>query len=229
MATSLNGFITLKKQLGAMRPVLEEWVSECHRYRKVMGHDLAWWYNERASVGLLAASAARRKWVCMEEYRTRKRDDKPAIEAKKDRHGRCDLYLTSSSGARGFAVEAKFTWQSLSPKVDAAYPRVQKAWSETWDSVGALTADEAEVRVGALFIAPKCQVSSRLPAGDARHDDSFRNLINAVSKLPRVAGVASAWMSAQERVRFDWGRDARAMCPGCVLALVVRQRGPKSR
>jgi hypothetical protein len=229
MVRPLDGFVRLTKELGAMRPVLDEWTAECHRYRKVMRHDLPWWYNERASVGLIAAAAARRNWVCIEEYRTRKRDDKPAVKTKKDRHGRCDLYLTSTSGDRGFAIEAKSTWQSLSPKKGTTFPRVQRAWHETWQSVGALTADEAEVRVGALFVVPKCRLSSKLSAGDAQHDESFRKLINKVTKLHRFAGVASVWMSARERMRFDWGRDARAMYPGCVLALVVRRRGSRSR
>ncbi|WP_417333980.1 hypothetical protein [Halarcobacter sp.] len=86
--------------LSINREYIEDW------YSNGTYEDCAYWYNERASLSILAGAIWRRGGVCLEEYCSikAKLDDK-TIESK-ERHGRTDLYFYL--GDEEYIVEAKY-------------------------------------------------------------------------------------------------------------------------
>lgn len=109
-----------------------------------------YWFNERASVSLLAAAAWRLGWVGVEAFSTRKvlaqREDP---EQPIHRHGRCDLFLQSPAGA-SFAIEAKQV-VAKQPDLDA---RTRDALGRARDDARQLFSSEAECRVAMTFVVP---------------------------------------------------------------------------
>jgi hypothetical protein len=67
--------------------------------------DCAWWANERASIGILAAAVWKCGGVALEEYSTRK------TNKKEHRTGRCDLFF--AFGKNHFACEVKQVFPRL--------------------------------------------------------------------------------------------------------------------
>jgi len=53
-----DGFKIKRKSLKRLKPILEQWIHLNHYYGKRLSwKDCAWWANERASTGILAAAA----------------------------------------------------------------------------------------------------------------------------------------------------------------------------
>ena len=86
----------------SIRPILENWLIAQGKYI-TKTNDYPWWYNERASISILAASAWKTNNVALEEYCTKK-----GIHKNKIKNGRCDIYFTC--GDECFAGEAKQAW-----------------------------------------------------------------------------------------------------------------------
>lgn len=86
----------------SIRPILEKWILVQDKYIKEV-EDYPWWYNERASISFLAASAWKSNNIALEEYCTRK-----GIHKNKMKNGRCDIYF--ACGKERFAGEAKQSW-----------------------------------------------------------------------------------------------------------------------
>src|ERR1035437_2626560 len=74
--------------LRSLHPILKEWIRLNRTYSKRMQwEDCAWWANERASTGILAAAAWMAGGVALEEYSTKK------VKKKEHRTGSCDLFF----------------------------------------------------------------------------------------------------------------------------------------
>ncbi len=93
----------------SIRDVLNKWISIQKEYIKKLD-DYPWWYNERASIGILAAAAWKTSNVALEEYSTIK-----GIRTEKRKSGRCDIYF--SAGNEHFAGEAKQAWISSGSRI----------------------------------------------------------------------------------------------------------------
>ena len=110
-----------------LRPILKKWMSECRRYTEITG-DASWWFNERASTGILAIAAAKtRGWAALEEYSTTK-GQIDVNGVKKNIKGRCDLYI--SNDKYDFAIEFKQAWQNLFPT--DRFSKVSNGWRDAW-------------------------------------------------------------------------------------------------
>jgi hypothetical protein len=93
-----------------LTPLLRSWVALMGRYLRRFAslHDRPWWYNERATLSLLAAAAWEAGGVALEEYSTRK----GTVGKPSDlRLGRCDLFVSLAGG--DFACEAKQVWAPI--------------------------------------------------------------------------------------------------------------------
>jgi hypothetical protein len=88
-----------------LRKVLSAWIRLNNRYFKSLRKDAAWWYNERAALGIFAAAAWDAGGVALEEYSTKKGRGQTVWR------GRCDLFL--KIGNSEFACESKMTWLAL--------------------------------------------------------------------------------------------------------------------
>lgn len=76
--------------------------------------DVPWWYNVRASVGLLAAAVWKTGGYAFEEYSTK----------KKSKVGRVDLEF--GTGNEAFIVEAKQCWLKGMTDIDSANRLIEK-------------------------------------------------------------------------------------------------------
>lgn len=97
--------------LASWKPPLREWFAVLDEYRGTSAdlHDLAYWYNERATLSTLAGALWRTGCVVLEEYRTTR-----SGPVRDGVAGRADLWCRIASDE--YTVEAK-----QSPKL--SYPR----------------------------------------------------------------------------------------------------------
>lgn len=137
-----------------LHPLLSSWTKLVHDYCRCDRYDdNPWWYNERASLSTLAGAAWRLKdWYALEEFSTTKRGviANRVIEDGGVVRGRCDLYV--SHGSTNFAFEAKQVWQSMG--VRSKRDHVSRALKAAVRDAGNLTADQADHRLGIVFVAP---------------------------------------------------------------------------
>ena len=73
----------------SLRPLMQCWLERSLEYCKCHGgEDNGWWYNERASLSILAAAAwSLERWCALEEYSTTKQGVIPAGERIPARYG----------------------------------------------------------------------------------------------------------------------------------------------
>lgn len=79
------------------------------------------WYNEAASVSMLVAAAARRKYIAISDYRAEKEKE------RKNVNGRCDLYISHEKNCVN--IEAKMTYvrpNNIRERLDTAMVRAIK-------------------------------------------------------------------------------------------------------
>ncbi|MGT8855998.1 hypothetical protein [Enterobacter sp. 186315] len=134
--------------------LLKAWVKAIVRYTSANQRDNPWWYNERASLSVLAGAAWTLKdWHALEEFSTYKRFRtlEPGVDSGALRSGRCDLYIQSPDTS--FAIEAKQTVQSIGARSDGS-TYIARAMKKAWDDSGDLSHQEADRRFAVTFIVP---------------------------------------------------------------------------
>lgn len=151
--------------LAILRPVLQAWIDGIDQYVQLFdGHDLPYWYNERANVGVLSGAAWKAGWVALEEFQSLKmrNPNQSADHTPQDStataepyRGRCDLYVANHTDA--FFIEAKACYpliSNLATGLNAGLELIQ---------ADARNADaEAGQHLSALFCAP---YAPHAPAG----------------------------------------------------------------
>jgi hypothetical protein len=134
--------------------LLGAWVKAVVRYTSANDRDNPWWYNERASLSVLAGAAwTLKNWHALEEFSTLKRHRtlEPGVDSGSLRNGRCDLYVQSPDTS--FAIEAKQTVQSIGVRSDG-YTFSDRAMRKAWADSGDLNNWEADRRFAVTFIVP---------------------------------------------------------------------------
>lgn len=118
MFSNFTGYSIRGKSRGKLKHwscLFEEWCIAHERYCRVTRTEAAFWYKERANIGVLAAAAWRCGWIALEEFGTSKADmsapTQSDVEELKWKYGRADLFIGSESHSEW--IEAKFTWLSL--------------------------------------------------------------------------------------------------------------------
>lgn len=227
--------------LMGLHPVLNAWVRRsidyCNSHRL---QDNSWWYNERASLSVLAAAAwSIPGWCALEEYPTDKRRQGEIPSSRADageltperHHGRCDLWIGNHTG---YAVEAKQAWQSIGPQARGKNPRVWNQFAAARKAAGCLTAEEAHVRVAALFVVPYIPLSVAEifdQSGQIDCDMLRQRVSHWLGSLrlrsdERVHGYA--WVFPEKCHQFI-SRDGRFLFPGALLMLSRRERGNRRK
>ena len=183
-----------KSKLRGFQPLLASWTHSVLDFCKSRDHqDNPWWYNERASLSVLAGAAWRLKgWTALEEFSTTKRGIVPEDQIDPGRivRGRCDLHVAHRT--TGFAIEAKQAWQCIGKRAQA--DNVSKAMEKAWKDAGNLTSDEGDHRLALTFVAPHLAVSEvgeKRSRGDA--------LINEDLVREKVEG----WLESLELSAMD--------------------------
>lgn len=139
--------------------LLSGWIKAVERYTSANERDNPWWYNERASLSVLAGAAWTLKdWHALEEFSTQKRFRtlEPGVDAGSLRHGRCDLYIKSPQTS--YAIEAKQALQSIGARSDG-YTYMARAMRKAWEDTGDLGSWEADRRFAVTFIVPTIPMS----------------------------------------------------------------------
>lgn len=108
----LNGHAEAVKNK-SLEKVLSAWVHLNSAFFTATD-DAAWWYNERASISILAAAAWTAGGVALEEFSTRKKE-----RGEKERAGRADIFFKING--QEFSCEAKFLWMLLGARNPISY------------------------------------------------------------------------------------------------------------
>lgn len=145
--------------------LLNAWVAAIERYTGQYG-DNPWWYNERATLSILAGAAwTLDGWIALEEFSTSKRLRalEPGVDhGDKLRQGRCDLYVRSPE--LSFVFEAKQANQPIGKRADG-YSYAYKAMRAAWHDIGDIQSGEADLRFAATFVVPYIPLSEVRPQG----------------------------------------------------------------
>ena len=137
-------------ELSHWSALLKEWVTTIINYCDFMKdddgpHDAPYYYNERANIGILAASAWKKGWIALEEF--------PA--AKKEKKGRGDLYIHPKQLERGEYIEAKLAWTRYDEKKNIwNLNSINSALSQAVSNAKELRIPRSEIKIGVLFITP---------------------------------------------------------------------------
>lgn len=145
--------------------LLKAWIKAIERYTGTFPSDNPWWYNERASLSVLAGAAWTIKdWFALEEFSTLKRlrTVTPGVDEGHLRNGRCDLFICSPR--HSFALEAKQANQSIGDRSSGAQ-YVSRAIKAAWEDSGDLVCGEGDRRFGATFVVPTIPRSEVRPEG----------------------------------------------------------------
>jgi hypothetical protein len=219
--------------LKGLSPLLTSWTQATIDFcRRKDFEDNCWWYNERASLSVLAGAAWRIKgWSALEEYSTTKRGVVPEGEIDPGRivRGRCDLHL--AHGSSDYAVEAKQVWQPIGKR--ARVDRVERGMKKAWEDAGNLTHDEADRRLALTFVTPYLplsEVAGRAVRGTATVDEKA------------VRAAVESWLNRLDLASFDAhayafprvasgfvNRAQTCVFPGALICVEQRKKGNRQK
>lgn len=212
--------LKIQSTLKGLRPVLQEWIHVVAAYSASYKNegDVCYWYNERTSVGMLAAAAWRQEWVALEEFTTRKAHK----ESKgTDASGRCDLKISNSSAS--YAIEAKQAWQPIGSRVKDPWRYVNQQRIKATEDARNLFKDQGSHRLGVVFATPRLKVSDAQKGED--QFETTTTLINewlsGLQQLKNVEGYAYIFPA---RNRRQVGHDDRYIWPGTLMLLKQTRR-----
>ncbi|HXI68757.1 MAG TPA: hypothetical protein VNN22_00200 [Verrucomicrobiae bacterium] len=187
--------------LKSLHPVLKEWIRLNLLYCKTESwEDCAWWSNERASIGVLAAAVWTLGGVALEEYTT------PKVKKKKKRTGRCDLYI--NTGKDRFACEAKQIFPRLSKGSADNTSDVEEQFDLACNDAKDLS-KKLDRRLGICFVTP------RFPQSQKPFDDCLEIYLSNILKLKFDA---IAWCFPDKACRMEW-KPNRRIYPGVILLI----------
>jgi len=190
------------KKLKCLTPILNKWIRLNRAYsEKVQWEDCAWWANERASVGILAAAVWMSGGVALEEYSTTK--------VRKENHGagRCDLFFTV--GKNKFACEAKQIFPRLRKGRTGDISKVKDKFDATCEDAKNLLPEEGRW-LGICFVAP------RFPLSQIKNmDDCLKDYLDQLQI--RLKPDAIAWSFPKEAKNMKW-RNTKTY-PGVIVLI----------
>ncbi len=225
--------VRTNNSLKGLSPLLTSWTQATIDFsRRKDFEDNCWWYNERASLSVLAGAAWRIKgWSALEEYSTTKRGVVPGDEIDHGRlvRGRCDLHL--AHGSSDYAVEAKQVWQPIGKR--ARVDRVGRGMQKSWQDAGNLTHDEADRRLALTFVVPYLPLLE-VAGSPARgvvpiNEDAVRSAVE--SWLGRLDfALFDAYAYAFPRVASGFVNVAKThVFPGVLICVEERKKGNRQK
>lgn len=115
--TTISGLrLKRDRRMNHWHSLIEEWVLAHERYARFSVDDAAYWYTERANIGVLAGAAWRCGMVAIEEFQTTKDNSLSSrIGDRKTWKGRCDLWIARDGHQE--IIEAKYRPISLRSKM----------------------------------------------------------------------------------------------------------------
>lgn len=225
--------VRTSRRLLGLHPVLSSWTEAVMDFSKQATHENnCWWYNERASLSVLAGAAWRTKgWTALEEFGTTKRAKVPDGEVDHGRlaRGSCDLHIESPSNS--YAIEAKQAWQCIGR--NARVDRMTKVMGKAKQDAGNLSRDEGEHRLALTFVVPYMPLSQvgerRLRMAPGIDEVVVREAV--VKWLDRVdfsAFSAFAFVFPKRSSGY-YNEKENLVFPGTLIAIKERMKANKQR
>jgi hypothetical protein len=170
--------------LRILNPLLNKWIKTNIELVQYWQDDLPWWYNERASISVLAGAAWKTGGLAFEEYTADKRTGKK-------RHpkysGRIDLYLKVKE--EQFIAEAKYYWSGATFVSATTSEKLREKLKEACDGIR-ICPRAGQRKLGILFATPYIATSQK-----ARVDELVAEWVAAMT---RVESSCSAWVFPKE-------------------------------
>jgi hypothetical protein len=135
---------------GDFKRVFEQWMKINTRLANEWAefNDAPWWYNERASLSLLAGAV----WVCggtaFEEYAADKKNLAQRLRYK----GRSDIYFVL--GDKHFVAEAKWHWSGATRSGRRTAETIRSKLRSATNDVRKQPRVEGQTPLGILFVTP---------------------------------------------------------------------------
>ena len=194
--------VNSSKKLRSLHPILKEWIHLNRRYGKTMWwEDCAWWANERASTGILAAAVWTCGGVALEEYTTKK------VKKKEQRTGRCDLFV--KVGKNKFACEIKQIFPRLKDGQPDDISDVEAKFESACEDARNLSPQEGR-RLGICFVTP------RFPRSQIPYVDKC--LKEYLDYFQKLNFDAIAWCFPKEARNMRWPENDR-IYPGVIVLI----------
>jgi hypothetical protein len=188
-------------KLRSLRPVLKEWIRINRLYcKRASWKDCAWWNNERALTGILAASVWTLGEVSLEEYVT------PKTRKGKQWTGRCDLYM--NIGGIKFACEVKQKFLMPKNHLNDDVKSVKRDFDWACDNARDLHPREGR-RLGICFVTP------RFPRSRIPYDSYLESFLTSLQKLEYDA---IAWWFPPQARKLKWLENNRTF-PGVIILI----------
>jgi hypothetical protein len=208
-----------KAELNRLKPVFDNWLKVLADYTKLT-NDAAWWHNERANVGTLAAAAWRTEnWCALEEFPTEKKVDGLTNDIK---NGRCDLYITNE--AISYAIEAKHCWKNVGTnaiKRVKGKDKVKDCFEEALEDAANLTTDEADIRLGACFVVPYFPKAEYKKLSDEKINKRLEEWLESIKKDNSPDACAWLFLKKEKGVEIN---NEKFIYPGVCLLIKARLR-----
>ena len=198
--------------IAELKPVLEKWCDLNRDFYSEVKDDCPWWYNERASISILAAAAWQAEGCyALEEFSIRKGRKRAFSERLRERPGRCDLKIWIRP-KQEYAFEAKQAWCRLDERIalkrksDGILTNLAKAKGD---------ARRLKTRMGRRFGV--CFISPRIPAKESDNLGArLDQLLNLLEDKQQHDAIA--WFFGDDHSALEDKRTG-LLYPGTILLL----------
>lgn len=190
------------------------------RYMQATDGEHSFAFNERASVGFLAASCWANGFVAIEEFCTRKRG---ADDLRTRANGRGDLYVCHQDSGEEIFIEAKQTFMLLRTADSKCRKRVQSVMSEAQHDIRRCNFGGTHYAVS--FIVPYLYYKDpaseeELPEYISENFDRFESIALRTEGVDAIASLRLKKVDAMKREEEERGT---CVLPGCIMAIWERR------
>jgi len=172
--------------------------------------DAPWWYNERASVSLLAGAAWLADGWAFEEFAIRKG------RTRSRRKGRGDLWFKVRSDSHYYIVEAKQIYPSIGAKARAPLPIMLDTLHEACDEASEI--DEEGMsrprRIGLVFVVPYVR---KLKEVESRVAEFLK--MAKMEKNGKLKDCAMAWVFRHPHQGIPYDEEEECFYPGVLMMM----------
>lgn len=197
--------------------ILREWnETNIHFAEAWEGESAPWWYNERASLSVLAGAVWRLGGVVFEEFSDEKTTRHHRGNLRKSYQGRCDIYFMM--GATEFVAEAKWGWSGASQKGGDPNPHISQLLDAAVEAADRV-AKNRQCRLAIAFVTPYFKPRFK------HHDTEMIN--SWIQKTGTLANCAAmAWVFPKECRRLS-GSDGNYYPGAAIFIREVKRRSNK--
>lgn len=189
-----------------LKNVLSKWIEvQDQLYYELSPNNAPWWYNERASIGSLAAAVWLCEGIAFEEYMTDK-NVRDGCDKEELVGGRGDIFFRVCQ--TGFRAEAKQAWGKLRGYSQRSY--IDKNLTNALEEARRRPVEKREHRIGILFLSPN------IP--EKFGDEIDEKIADWVKILQNTRDAACAW-TFPAAARKHLSEDEHKIYPGCAILI----------